>query len=309
MARVLLTGATGFIGGPAVEHLLAAGHEVHYISRDGGEIPDATCHRADLLGDGMALKGLVSEIRAESLLHLAWVVEPGRFWSSPENFDWFVASLSLYRAFATAGGRRMVIAGTCAEYDWSPAHASKPLDEQSSAATPATLYGQAKKSTYDLLSAAARLDGLSLASGRVFFPYGPREKPGRVVSDVVANLLRGQIVETTEGSQSRDFMHVSDVAAAFVALLDHDTTGAVNIATGIDLPLSRVLREIAAQIGHTDLLRIGARAMAANDPPRLAASVSRLREEVGFVPKYDLSSGLANTIEWCRRQLDSTKTN
>ena len=305
MARVLVTGATGFIGAHAVEHLVAAGHDIHCITRGGGDIPNVNWHRADLLGDELVLAGLVSGIRAESLLHLAWLVEPGRFWSSPENFDWLVASLSLYRAFATAGGRRMVIAGTCAEYDWSSEHASKPLDELSSVVAPTTLYGQAKKSTFDLLSAAARLDGLSLASGRIFSPYGPREKSGRVVSDVVTNLLRGRTVETTEGTQLRDFIHVSDVAAAFVALLDHDTTGAVNIATGIDLPLSRVLQEIAAQIGNADLLRVGARAMAVNDPPRLAASVSRLREEVGFVPKYDLSSGLANTIEWFRQQLAS----
>ncbi len=309
MARVLVTGATGFIGTHAVEHLVAAGHDIHCISRGGGDIPNVNWHRADLLGDEMALTALVSDIQAESLLHLAWTVAPGKFWNDPENLTWVAASLWLYRAFATAGGRRMVIAGTCAEYDWSAAHASKPLDEQSSAATPATLYGQAKKSTHDLLAAAARLDGLSLASGRIFSPYGPREKPGRVVSDVVMNLLRGQTVETTEGTQLRDFMHVSDVAAAFVALLDHDTTGAVNIATGIDLPLSRVLREIAALIGQPDLLRLGARAMAANDPPRLAASVSRLREEVGFVPKYDLISGLADTIEWYRRQLESPGTN
>ena len=303
MSRVLVTGASGFVGKHTVRHLTARGYDVHCLTRMGGKIPGVKCYQVDLLTEADALAKLVAGIKPQSLLHLAWTVEPGAFWTSRENLDWLAASVPLYRAFVDAGGRRMVLAGTCAEYAWSAAHTSRPLHELSSALTPATLYGQAKKSQFDILSAAAALDGVALASGRIFFLYGPDERSGRVVSDVVVNLLRGRLIETTEGTQSRDFMHVADVAGAFAALLASDVTGAVNIATGIDQPLSQLLAEIGAQIGRPDLLQFGARPMAANAPPRLAASVARLRDEVGFMPAFDLKTGLANTIGWWRREL------
>ena len=168
---------------------------------------------------------------------------------------------------------------------------------------PTTLYGQTNKSLFDVLTPAAALDGVSLAAGRIFFLYGPGEKPGRVVSDVIVNLLQSRPVETTVGTQRLDFMHVDDVARAFVALLDSEASGAVNIASGQDLPLSQLLVEIGAQLDRTDLLQFGARPLAANDPSRLAASIARLRNEVGFAPTFDLQSGLADTIAWWRRNL------
>ena len=60
-----------------------------------------------------------SVIRPEVLIHLAWYAEHGKYWTSPENVRWVEASLALLRGFAAAGGRRVVMAGTCAEYEWS----------------------------------------------------------------------------------------------------------------------------------------------------------------------------------------------
>jgi nucleoside-diphosphate-sugar epimerase len=77
----------------------------------------------------------------------------------------------------------------------------------------------------------ARLE-ISLAGGRVFWLYGPGERPGRPVSDLVAGLLAGREVASTEGLERRDFMHVRDVAGAFVAMLTGEVAGAVNVASG-----------------------------------------------------------------------------
>ncbi|MFY9293943.1 MAG: NAD(P)-dependent oxidoreductase [Methylorubrum rhodinum] len=117
MRRVLVTGGAGFVGRPAVAALVARGFEVHALGRRAPEGAHAF-HSADLLDAG-SRRAAVRAAGASHLLHLAWVTEPGRYWEAPENLDWTAASLDLVRAFHEAGGERAVVAGTCAEYDWT----------------------------------------------------------------------------------------------------------------------------------------------------------------------------------------------
>ena len=297
--RVLLTGGSGFIGSRAIAPLLAAGYEVHALARRRGGSADVTWHELDLLDD-RATGRVVADVAAEQLLHLAWYAEHGRFWAAPENLDWVAASVRLLRAFAEAGGRRAVIAGTCAEYDWaSPVERCSELDDGARAATPlrpATLYGMCKHATRLVAGAYAREAGLSLASGRVFLLYGPGEDERRLVPQVARALLAGEPATTSDGAQIRDFMHVDDVAAGFVALLQSAVEGPVNIASGEAVSIADVLALVAAATGRPELLRLGALARRAGEPERLVADVRRLHDEVGFQPSIALGQGIAETV-------------
>jgi nucleoside-diphosphate-sugar epimerase len=295
MSRVLLTGATGFIGRNALAALAQAGHEVHAVARRPG--PDAdgvSWHEADLLES----VEVVEEIEPEILVHLAWYAEHGKFWSSVENLRWVEASLALLRAFARAGGRRAVVAGTCAEYGWS-----RELYAEDAPLQPATLYGAAKHGLHVVSRAFAEQAGISLAWGRVFFLYGPFESPGRFVPSIIRPLLLGEPAPMTDGTQRRDLMHAADVGAAFAALADSQVTGAVNVASGRAVVLRDVAREIARELDAEELLQVGARPMPAGDPPVLLADVSRLREDVGWTPAIDLADGLSEVIGWWRERL------
>jgi nucleoside-diphosphate-sugar epimerase len=296
VSRILLTGATGFIGRHALTQLEAAGHDMHAVTTrerpPGGD--RVTWHHADLL----ASADVVAEVAPEVLLHLAWYVEPGRYWTAPENVRWVEASLALLRAFAAAGGRRAVVAGTSAEYDW---HAvGRRCHEQTTPLRPATLYGAAKHALHSAAAAYAEQAGFELAWGRIFFVYGPGEPDGRLVPSVGRALLAGKPVPTTRGDQVRDFMHVEDVAAAFAALADSHSRGAVNIGSGAPVTVREVVDALAQLIGRPDLLRSGALPAREGDPPRLVADVARLRDEVGFAPRIGLREGLAGTLEWLR---------
>jgi nucleoside-diphosphate-sugar epimerase len=271
--RVLLTGASGFVGRTLPARLEARGFEVHVIGRD-------------LLGDDPA--ALAGEVRATHLLHLAWYAEPGLFWSAGENLDWVAASLRLARAFLAAGGRRIVAAGSCAEYDWSHSR----LDERETPLNPATLYGEAKASLFRTLDKASRDLGFSFGWGRIFFPYGPEEKGERLLGGLFDSIARGEPVALSEGRQQRDFMHVEDVADAFAALLDSEVQGAVNIASGETVSVRDLARRAARIAGAEHLLDFGARPMQPGEPPLLAASVGRLHGELGFSPRFTLDSGL-----------------
>ena len=286
--KVLVTGASGFIGRFAIEALRERGGvEIVAASRTPPPGAGFAHERVDLLAPGEAV-ALARRARASHLLHLAWNARAG-FWSAPDNLDWTGASLALLRAFTEAGGERAVLAGTCAEYAWDRAR----LVEDGPLA-PGTLYGVAKDSLRRIAEAYARESGLALAWGRVFWLYGPGERPGRLVSDIADAIVAGRPAEIGEGRQARDFLHVADVARAFVAALDSDHRGAFNIGSGTATPVRDMAQLVAQTFGRPDLLRVGARPSPPGEPPSLAADVTSL-SAMGFAPRYTLAAGVAAT--------------
>ena len=291
-----MTGASGFIGGHVVDALLSQGHEVQAVARHAGMARQAvTWHEADLLDPG-AHEALTGAAQATHLIHLAWHVAPGSFWSAPENERWIDASLRLLRAFGEAGGRRVVMAGTCAEYRWD----GEVSSERHTPLAPTTLYGACKHATHVAAAVMAEQLGLALAWGRVFFLYGPGEHSDRLVASVVRGLLAGHEVPTTEGHQRRDFMHVSDVARAFVALLDSQVTGAVNIASGLAIPVRELIMLIARTVGEPARVRFGELPPRSGEPELIAGETARLTDEVGFRPTIGLREGIGETVAWWR---------
>jgi nucleoside-diphosphate-sugar epimerase len=258
-------------------------------------------HRADLLAEGEA-QALLARVSPTHLLHFAWYAEPGRFWTSTENLRWAATTIALVHDFAEHGGRRAVVAGTCAEYLWGDA---EPRREDVTPLEPATLYGIAKNATYTLLHSAAGQLGLELAWGRVFSPYGPHESPARLVASVTRGLLLGERVPTDRGTQIRDLMYVTDVAEAFVAVSGSALTGAVNIASGDGVSIRSVVDAIAAATGGEALLDIGARPPRPDDPEELVADITRLRNEVGYTSAVDLRDGIERTVAWWREALEA----
>jgi nucleoside-diphosphate-sugar epimerase len=294
--RILLTGASGFVGRHAITPLLDAGYEVHAVTRHPPEATGARVHwhQADLLLPGTA-KAVLQAVQPTHLMHLAWDVEPGAFWTSPKNLQWVTASLALMEAAANVGVVRIVMAGSSAEYDW---HSGICL-ESSTPLRAATLYGSAKHALQTLATAYLRECGVSFAWGRIFFLYGPGEDSRRLVPTVIQKLLAKRKTPVTSGDQIRDFLHVQDVAEAFVALLNSSVEGPVNIASGNPLPVKTLISVISEKLNGNEFIEWGALAMPANDPPELRADVSRLTNEVGWRPRYDLETGISGTIkEW-----------
>ncbi len=146
------------------------------------------------------------------------------------------------------------------------------------------------------------MTGLSSAWGRIFFLYGPGEHPRRLVSSVISNLLRNQTAQCSHGMQVRDFLHVEDVASAFVSLLMNPVQGPVNIASGCPVTLRDVVMTAADCLNARERVQFGALPAPVDEPPRIVGSVGRLNDEVGWRPKYDLAAGMAQTVRYWREK-------
>lgn len=304
--RVLLTGATGFIGRQCVPALLEAGYEVHATSRRYCDEAAAGVkwHRLDFRNTD-AVGALIKSVRPASLMHLAWFTKHIEAYTSHENIRWFEDSVKLFDNFARHGGRRVVVSGSCAEYEWS----TGVCDEATTPMAPKTLYGICKRATHQYIAASAAQSGLSYAWARLFYVYGPHDYNPRIIPTVIRSILAGTTAKCSAGTQMADFLHVHDVASALTTLLASKVQGPVNIASGKAVAIRDVAGRLSNLMNRPDLLDFGALPLRVNDPPKIEGTIHRLRGEVGWKPSMTLDEGLKHTIEWWKSQPVSSEKN
>ena len=299
--RVLLTGASGFVGKATLAALLDRGYDVTTVART---LPDiagpyrfAAC---DLLDASLALDDLFSP-RIDVVVHLAWCVEHGTFWTSPANLDWVGATLRLARAAERHGVARVVATGTCYEYAW-------PRDGNCTEGTllsPTTLYATAKDATRRACEAFFATRGISFAWARIFFLYGPGEQPDRLVPSIARRLARGEPAPSSRGLAVRDFLDVRDAGRALAALAASSAQGAFNVASGQAISIADIVRRLGELAGRPDLVRVGALADRPDEPPRIVADVQRLPIPLDAWPTISLDQGLSEALSyWLQRAKD-----
>lgn len=296
--RVLLTGGAGFIGSHLARLLVSEGHDVTAIVRpetDRWRIRDIEKRLRIVEGDLRDLGALTETVRAsrpEICVHLAWHGWSGKP-TAQDNISSLSVSLELLRMMSGIGCNRFVSVGTCFEYD---------LDhdrlQETTPLRPHDLYGACKKSLFEVAQEFSRLTGVEVLMPRVFYSYGPREDPRRLVSSIMLSLLNGEAARVTPGQQVRDYLHVEDVASAIWSAARSGLVGAVNIASGEPVTIATVARRIGDLLGTPDLVHLGALDYRPNEPMRILGDPSVLRDDVGWSPRFDLDSGLAQTLRW-----------
>ena len=302
MKRVLITGATGFIGQPTIKCFDPDDFEIHCVTSN--KLVDKSqdsvfWHTANLLND-RERSNLFDTVRPSHLLHLAWYMEPKKLWMSDMNLKWLAASMSMLEYFKEFKGERATFVGTCSEYDESYGFCSENVTPERSE----TLYGICKHSLREVCTSYCSKHGISFSWGRVFFSYGPHEQPVRLVPSVIVSLLRDTPVDVTLGTQMRDYLYSRDVASALVALLCSDVSGTVNIGSGEPVTIREITSKIGARLSKAELINYGGIETPQYEPPLILADVRRLKKEVGWRPKYTLDKGLNETIKWWEEKIE-----
>lgn len=291
--RVLLTGASGYLGQHVLARLRERGCDVVLLGRSRplgeGDLPWLP---VDLL-DGHDLASALYESQASHLLHLAWYAEYGKYWASPLNLRWVDASLRLLQAFTEQGGRHAVMAGTCAEYDWC---GEGLLHEDTTPLNPASLYGAAKDATRRMAQAWCREQGVSLAWGHVFFPFGPGEARQRMVPSLI-DVFRGDSQPFGVNAEAwRGMLPVRDAAEALVHLLSQGCEGRYNICSGQPVQVGEVVRTLARLCGADPSPVLALTTARPGDPAMLVGDNTRLLA-TGWRPTQTLEQGLSLQVD------------
>jgi nucleoside-diphosphate-sugar epimerase len=306
--KVLITGASGFVGSHVARLLVAEGCEVYALVRESSNrwrirdiLPSMYLRQSDLVAFEN-VNTYLQEIKPELCIHLAWYAVPGKYLNSQENLDSIQASINLLSQLAELGCKRFVGIGTCFEYDLSLGYLS-----ESSLTKPITLYAATKVALSTILQQFAQITEMEIAWIRLFYQYGPMEDERRLIPSVISSLLRDEVVKTTKGEQIRDFLHIEDVASAIWAVAKSNVSGVVNVGSGQPVTVGQIALELGNLLGKPDLIHLGALPYRPNDPMFICANNELLRKKTDWTPKYNLTTGLKNTIEWYKDHLNIKK--
>ncbi len=306
--RTLVTGGAGFIGSNLVDALLARGDEVAVVddlstgrreNLDGAIANGATLIEADIR-DRAAIEEIAGRERPDAIFHLAAQIDVRKSIADPA-FDAAInigGTANVLEAARSAGARRVVFSSTGGAIYGEGQGQQLPLSEDAPLA-PEAPYGQSKFAGEGYLSLFERLYGLSTIPLRLGNVYGPRQDPlGEAgVIAIFCGKLRASERPTVfgDGKQTRDYIYVGDVVAAMLAAAESETTGPVNIGTGVEtdvLELARALGELGGAGGFEPELappRTG-------EVQRISIDPARAERELGWTPRMDLKEGLRVTL-------------
>lgn len=307
----LVTGAAGFIGSTLCDALLRDGWRVvgldNLATGREGNLTRAIqsdrfgFERLDLLDPGLA--PIMERARPDVVFHLAAQagVRPSLEDPRDDAEQNVVGTLALLETARAAGARKVVYAasgGTLyGESSRLPAH-----EDAAPASMPTSPYGISKKVVLDYLAYYERAHGIAHASLALGNVYGPRQDPhgeAGVVSIFGAAMLHGDAPAIFgDGEQTRDYVFVADVVAAFVLAADAASGALLNIGTGVETSVNTVYRLLAAVTGFEGEPRHAP--LPAGEIRRIALDASRAREALGWEPKTSLDDGLRATLEWLR---------
>ena len=285
--KVLITGASGFVGSHVARLLVAEGCEVYALVRESSNrwrirdiLPSMYLRQSDLVAFEN-VNTYLQEIKPELCIHLAWYAVPGKYLNSQENLDSIQASINLLSQLAELGCKRFVGIGTCFEYDLSLGYLS-----ESSLTKPITLYAATKVALSTILQQFAQITEMEIAWIRLFYQYGPMEDERRLIPGIISSLLRDEVVKTTKGEQIRDFLHIEDVASAIWAVAKSNVSGVVNVGSGQPVTVGQIALELGNLLRKPDLINLGALPYRPNDPMFICANNELLRKKTDWTPKY-----------------------
>lgn len=307
--KILVTGGAGFIGSHVVDAYVTAGHEVAVLDnlstgRDANVNPSATLHRADVR-QLAEVQAAIASFKPEVVNHHAAQSEVPKSVADP-GYDAevnVVGGLNVLKASVDGGVRKVIFSSTggalYGEPDIVPADEDHPI-------RPLSPYGTSKAAFEQYLATFDRTYGLRFTTLRYANVYGARQdflaEEGRVVAIFASRMIEGKPVTIDgDGTQSRDMLHVGDVAIANLAALERGDGGTYHISSGVPVTINDLFRKLSLLTEYKVEPRYGPPRK--GDVYRIALDNTRAKDQLGWEPRIPLDEGLRLTVEYFRDQI------
>jgi len=302
--RVLVTGASGFIGSFLVETLVRRGADVHCLLRPSSStrhlraiLGQIEIHRADLT-EPEALKAAVDVAHPDTVFHLAATgatnVHVSPALATRVNVE---GTLNLLQALDGAY-RALVYTGTCHEYGDNP-----PPFREDQAPRPKLPYAITKTAAWHFCCRFQQSEGWPIVTVRPFSVYGPRQAPNTFVSACIRAASSGMPFDMTPGEQTRDWIYVQDVVEGLLAAAQEPAAigETFNLCTGRETSLFEVaqivVQQVASHKGSSPVaINRGALAYRPAEIWRLIGSPARARDILGWTAATSIEQGIRQTV-------------
>ncbi|WP_171974717.1 NAD-dependent epimerase/dehydratase family protein [Leptolyngbya sp. 'hensonii'] len=294
--RVLVTGATGFVGGHLCDRLLELGAEVHGLARQAG-MGDATSGWQPWsvdLRDREAVRQALHQIRPQIVYHLAGLVTARQDVALvlPMLEHNLLGTIHLLLAATEIGCDRLILAGSSEEPDITMPIPTSPY---AAAKATASLYGQMFQKLY----------GVPVTIVKLFMTYGPRQEAAKLIPYTILSLLRGEPPHLSSGQRICDLLYIRDLVQGLLQVgIQPDLVGqTVHLGTGQGTPLREVVDRLVQISGTSVQPLFGAIPDRLGEHPQIA-DLQTTRQILDWEPQWTLSQGLTETVAWYRLQED-----
>jgi len=297
--RVLITGATGFIGLPLTLRLVEQGHKILALSRKPCKLEKSiVCLNSDL-SSPLTYQEEIRLFKPEVLIHLAWQDIPDfSFEKSKNNLYNSLNFLSFIIGLGSC--KKIIVSGSCFELD-------KLYGEclESEVGKPRDYFTWAKHSLRLWLEIECKKENIQLGWMRIFYVFGPRQRAQSLVPYILTNLNNGKLPHISTPRNSNDFVFIEDVIEAFSnATLSQFPSGIYNLGSGISTSILEVCH-IAEKIvtgKHILSQRLKEEVVDTSSTVDFWANSTRAKKYLNWQPATNLEEGIKKTWSWLKNQ-------
>jgi UDP-glucose 4-epimerase len=301
--RILLTGATGFIGSHLLAELVNNKIPVAIVLRPEANhwrirdlLPQVTVISGSL-DDNASIEKPILDFAPDTLLHLAWYGVENRFRNEYQQLSTNLTHLTNLLAITDKLAIKKIIGfGSQGEYGPRAATINEDLPPN-----PTTFYGVAKLCAHNILKWYCEQRQIAFAWIRIFSIYGPKDNSSWLIPMVINEILNDTEPKLTEGKQLWDYLYVTDAARAILAVAQNPCTGIFNLGSGQAVTVKTVVEKIRQYINPAISLGFGQVPYRPDQVMFLQADIGRIKQATGWSPQVNLDEGIQQTIAWCKQ--------
>ena len=303
MKRVIITGATGFVGSNLTQRLVNNGHKVHLFIRKGSNLwrlrqvlDHVELHQIEL-NSQKELERVVKRIHPEWVFHLA--AHGAYSWQTEVNSivqTNIAGTVNLVQACLRSGFEAFINTGSSSEYgikDHAPAETER-ID-------PNSYYAVTKASATIFCRYASISNKLNITTLRLYSVYGPYEEPNRFVPKLIVLGMQRKLPPLVDKRISRDFIYIDDVIDAYLAAAGNKPKafGAIyNVGTGKMTSIGQAVKLARELFNIKNQPRWQSMSNRIWDTNIWLADIRKIKNDFGWKPKYDFNQGIIETVEW-----------
>ena len=307
--KIIITGATGFVGSNLARYFAGQNNEVNLLLRSSSDtwriadiMGDINVHKADLTAPA-ELERIVTSVRPDVILHTA-VYGGHPFQNDTDKI--FEANLhgtiNLVKACRSLDYELFVNTGSSSEYGVK----RKPMAEMD-VCEPGEDYGVSKTAASLYCQMAARRDRKPIITFRLFSPYGSYDDSTRLIPSVITSCLNGRPPRVSSPYFVRDYIYILDIVSAYEKAVEtshQQNPGEIfNIGSGKQQTVGDVVQQIVQLVNKNIQPEWGSPGKRQNEPQVWQADVSKAESSLGWKPRYSIEQGLGETVEWFRKNV------